>query len=345
MGREHQAASSSHAMPGTLTGGTRRHRAHPLRALSQVGRASVRGYRWGGDPGLSRIHGLLARLLPALVIILASAGIAVARMTPPATVTVPVDVVTGGAPNADPATLKAAAADLLAATTAKDGTGYRFEIVQRSTFAEKAGGPALAPGDAYLIGLVETGYVTPAGFSMEMRAGPASPGATADLASGELLFRTLVRGDVTYRDDGEGWYRTDAPPGIGLDPVTAAALPGLLRHAENPKDADLAAATGELGKARATAARAITADGTVADIPGVVAVDGADFTRLTGSIDFTFDEAGRLVGLVVTARNTNVTAYDLVVVTEITLRYDDVPTGLPKPEPAYAGDGTPVTIP
>jgi YD repeat-containing protein len=55
VGREHQAASNSHALPGTLTGGTRRRRAHPLRAVIRVGRASVRGYRcvivaYGCDP-------------------------------------------------------------------------------------------------------------------------------------------------------------------------------------------------------------------------------------------------------------------------------------------------------
>ncbi len=269
--------------------------------------------------------------------------------------------VTGGsaaALNADPATVKSIAADLLAATTAKGGSGYRFEIVQRSTLHAKPGGPALLvpdPADpkaqpkeadeAYLIGVVETGYVTAAGFSMEMRAGPASADAPVDLASGELMFRALLRDGVTYRDDGEGWYQTDRLPGIGLDPVTAAALPWLLRHATDARDADLAAALGELGKARATATRGITAAGTVADIPGVVAVDGASFTQITQAIDFTFDAAGRLVGLVVTARNTNATVHELAVVTEITLRYDGVPTGLPRPEPAYAGDGTPVVVP
>jgi hypothetical protein len=318
----------------------------------------VRGYGWGGGPDRARRAGLLARLLPALVVVLASAGVAAARMVPPETVTVPVEAVGGGAPGGTPADLKAAAADLLAATTAKGGTGYRFEIVQRSTFHALPDGPALLVADpadpsappvkaqeAYAAGLVETGYVTPAGFYMEMRAGPATPEAAVELASGELMFRTLVRGATTYRDDGQGWYATDSPPGIGLDPATAARLPGLLRHADRAADAELDAATGELGKARAAAARGITAEGTVDDIPGVVAVDGAPFTELAGPIDMTFDEAGRLVGLVVTARNTNATRSDLVVVTEITLRYDDVPTSLPKAEPAYAGDGAPVMVP
>ena len=348
MGRENQAASSSHAEPGRLKGGNRSPRTHPLRALVSPRR---KGH-------VVRSPGTLAGFVAALVVVLASTGIAVARMTPPATVSVPLSAVTDGAPSADPTTLKTAAADLLAATTAKGGTGYRFEIVQRATQHARPGGPALLVADpaapdsppnevdeSYVIGLVETGYVTPAGFYMEMRAGPASAEAPVDLVAGELMFRALVRGGVTYRDDGEGWYATDSPPGIGLDPVTAAALPGLLRNARNPKEADLAVAKGELGRSRADAARGITADGAVADIPGVIAVDGASFTQITAPLDFTFDAAGRLVGLVVTARNANATVHDLAVVTKITLRYDDVPTALPKPEPAYAGDGTPVTVP
>ena len=303
---------------------------------ARVGRITVGRYHPAAERRGHRDR-LAIRLLPALVAALVVAGVAYARLAPPETVTVGVTEVTGGAPNGTPGELKAAAADLLAATTAKGGTGYRFEIVQRSTFVEKAGGPRIDADDAYLIGLVETGYVLPSGFYMEMRSGPGTAEADASLTDGELMYRTLVKGGTTYRDDGDGWYPTDLPPGVGLDPVTAAALPGLLRHTKAPKDADLTAAEGELGKAETAAARAITAEGEVVDIPGVVAADGKAFTEITDPMAFTFDDAGRLVGITVTARNTNVTDYDLVVVTEIRLRYDDVPTGLPKPEPAYAG--------
>ena len=170
---------------------------------------------------------------------------------------------------------------------------------------------------------------------MEMRTGPASTDAAADLAGGELLFRALVRDGTTYRDDGLGWYPTEDPPGIGLDPTTAGLLPTLLRHAGGAKEADLAAAGGELAKGSAAATRAITATGAIADIPGIVAVDGATFTELSRPVDFSFDASGRLVGLVVTARNTNITAHDLVVVTEIRLAYDDVPVSPPKAEPVW----------
>jgi hypothetical protein len=324
-------------------------------ATTRLGRAAVRGYRWGGDPGPSGGVHVLARLAPALLVVLALSGLAAARMTPPARATVPVAAVGGGAPGGTPAELTAAAADLLAAATAKGGTGYRFEIVQRSTLTARQGGPrieipdpadrtkSLGTTDAYYLnGLTETGYVTPGGFFMEMRTGPESTDAAVDLAGGELLFRALVRDGTTYRDDGLGWYPTEDPPGIGLDPATAGLLPALLRRAGSAKEADLATAGGELGKDTAAASRAITATGEVADIPGVVAVDGAGFTEITRPVDFAFDAAGRLTGLVVTARNTNVTAHDLVVVTEIRLAYDDVPASLPKAEPRWLDAGKPL---
>ena len=308
----------------------------------------VQGYRWRDREPRSRRARALELLVPILVVALASAGLTLARTSAPKTVTVPVSAVTGGAPGGTPAELTAAAADLLAATTAKGGAGYRFEIVQRSTLVAKPGGPRIDvpdPADRstslgladtyYLNGLVETGYVTPAGFTMEMRAGPASPGAPADLAAGELLYRALVRDGTTYRDDGLGWYPTQDPPGIGLDPTTAGLLPMLLRHAGNAREADLGTAEGELGRADPTATRAIEASGTLDDIPGIIAVDGALFTELTEPLDFTFDAAGRLTGILVTARNTNVDVHDLVVVTEITLAYDGVPTELPKAEPRW----------
>lgn len=287
---------------------------------------------------------LLGAAAPLLLVVLAATALGAARLVPPPTVTVPVSAVTGGAPNAAPADLKAAAADLLAATTAKGGTGYRFEIVQRSTLEARAGGRAPA-GDGYLIGLVETGYVLPSGLYLEMRSGPATAAEAADPAGGELMFQALVTGGTTYRNDGDGWYKTSTPPGIGLDPATAAALPRLLRNSTGAKDTTLAAAAGELGAAGTAGTRAITATGTVPDFPGVVAVDGAPFTRLSGPLGLTFDAAGRLAGILALAQNTNVTAYDLMVTTEIAIRYDTVPTVLPRPEPAFTGSTTPVSVP
>ncbi len=114
------------------------------------------------------------------------------------------------------------------------------------------GKPAEADS-AYLLGLVETGYVTPDGLLLEIHGGPASATEPADVKAGELRRRALVTGGAIYRDDGDGWDPTDRPPGLGLDPETVAALPRLLRNASEPLDADLAAAEGELGRGDPTA--------------------------------------------------------------------------------------------
>ena len=264
--------------------------------------------------------------------------------------TVPVSAVVGGAPTGAPDVLESAAAQLLRESVVEDGPGYRFEIVQRSTINARPGGPQVPIPDPvdprgkpigltdslYQVGLVETGFVTPAGFSMTMRAGPMSPDAKLDLAAGQILFEALVKDGTTYRNDGEGWYRTDRPPGIGLDPVTASLLPRFLDRATKAVELDKASLPTELGIAADAAARAIGVETTVADLPGVIAVDGAPFTELTGPVTLTFDGAGRLSGLLVRARNTNLDTFDLSIVTEIAIRYDAVPTVLPDPLPAYS---------
>ena len=316
-----------------------------------------RSQRGGSPPRRSRSSVFRDGLstIGSIVVVAALLGFVLVVRTYPGSprTTVPVSAVVGGAPTGTPDELKAAAATLLDGTTAKGGTGYRFEIVQRSTILAKPDGPKIEDPDPidrtktlgladeyYLIGLTETGYVTPDGFTMEMRQGPTSAAAKVDLAAGQLLFRALSTKATTYRDDGDGWYETTSPPGIGLDPATAALLPDLLRHAAEAQDVDPATLKPELVPADPVG-RALRATGSVKDIPGVVAVDGAPFTELTEPIDFTFDAAGRVTGLVVTARNTNLKDFDLVVVTEIAIRYDAVPVDLPAPTPAYSPDPSP----
>ena len=195
-------------------------------------------------------------------------------------------------------------------------------------------------------GLVETGYVTPDGLLLEIHGGPASATEPADVKAGELRRRALVTGGAIYRDDGDGWYLTDRPPGLGLDPEQSwppcracCAMPA------QPLDADLAAAEGELGRGDPTAVRAITAAGVPVDIPGVISAGGAASTELTSPLAFTFDAAGRLTSIVAAARNTGFETYDLLVATEITLHYDDVPTTLPDPAPLWAGADDLNTVP
>ena len=83
-----------------------------------------------------------------------------------------------------------------------------------------------------------------------------------------------------------------------------------------------------LGPARFAVRRA-----TAADVPGIVAVDGASFTELTGPIEFSLDAQGRLAQLHLIARNTNLDVYDLLVDTTITFGYPSAAPDLPAPSP------------
>lgn len=309
------------------------------------------------DASKRRLGGILEPALAVLAVLALGAGTIAVRTPAPATITVSVAEVTGGAPAGTPVELSAAAADLLEATTRAGGTGYRFEIVQRSTLVARPDGPQIEipdPDDRtkslgftdryYLHGLVEVGYVTPDGFYAELRSGPMSEDVAADAKGGEVHYRALVREGVTYRDDGDGWYETEDPPGIGLDPRTAALLPRLLRNVVSPTELEAASVDTEL-VGRAAGTRALAATAVVADIPGIIAVDGEAFTEITEPVALTFDAAGRLSGIVVTARNTNMATFDLVLVTEIAFFYDEVPVRMPDPVPAHPDPDAVITKP
>lgn len=279
---------------------------------------------------------LLGRALAGAVpIILALALVAIlvfARGGLPATLAV-------GAPTpASPTEALSAAALLFEQKTAKGGPGYTFEIVQRSTIHARAGGPqieipdpidrnkSLGFADTYAVGsLIERGAVTPDGFTMEMRTGPA-PGKPADWTA-PYQFGVISTAGKTFRNDGAGWYLTDSPPGIGLDPATAALLPDLLRNATGAAN-DGFAQVGDVLLPQ------ISATAKVADIPGVVAADGAPFTELVGPAEFSVDAEGRLAQVHIVARNTNLDVYDLLVDTTISFAYPDQAGPLPEPVPA-----------
>lgn len=91
-------------------------------------------------------------------------------------------------------------------------------------------------------------------------------------------------------------------------------------------------------------ARALTATAAVKDIPGIVAVDGEPFTALDTPAELAFDDAGRLLGLRIVARNTNETTFDLMIETVMTFAYPAQAASLPEPSPAYTRT-TPVTTP
>jgi hypothetical protein len=236
--------------------------------------------------------------------------------------------------NSTPAELKELGARSIETAVAKGGGGVSFEIVQRASLHAKPGGPKIdvpAPvgrgsagtADEYEVGAtIEHGRVTPDGFWMEMRAGPA-PGRQPDFDHATYEFGAIVKAGTTYRNDGQGWYETDDPPGIGLDPRTAALLPRLLRNAAAAKDAGTDADL-----------RKITAQGEVRDVPGLIAVDGETFTSLVGDVELGFDDQGRLRKLHVVAQNGNVSRYDLLVDTVITFDYPAQAEPIPDPTPA-----------
>jgi hypothetical protein len=270
----------------------------------------------------------------------------------------PVLALTGAARDLSPGELASAAADAFELATVVGGTGYTFEVVQHGTMVQKEGGPSLEAPDpsdpaetvessTQPVGTyLERGVVTPDGFHAEIRKGPDDPRAPPDWESAKTELAALVRDGRTYRNDGSGWYVTDRPPGLGLDPTTASLLPTLLRGLSQPADAEQpppdASAPPEPGRAvpdpfaDLAPARRLDGGTKVDDIPGIIAVDLADATELRGPAELAFDDAGRLVGLRVLARNTHLETYDLLIETVITFAYPISTPELPKPEPVWS---------
>jgi hypothetical protein len=241
------------------------------------------------------------------------------------------------------------AADKIAAATAKGGSGFTFTVVSRSTLYQKEGGPLIEvpdPADPYKVGGLATEYylgadiaegiVTPAGYFLQMRAGPATKDEAPDFEKAEPTLAALVSDGKTYRNDGEGWYETADPPGIGLDPATIALLPSLLRDARDPT----AEGTREVD---GSVAAAIKATGDMAKAPGLMAIDAEAFTELGERLTFALDAQGRLVEIGAVMRNTKVETFDLLVETVITIRYPVEPPTLPEPEPLLP-DGPTVEV-
>ncbi len=252
----------------------------------------------------------------------------------------------GAALTMTPAELQATAAQAIERAVGPSGTGITFEIVQRSALHARPDGEPLeiadsadpaktvavesVPAGTYL----ERGALTTAGFHSEIRRGPDDPAAKVDWNASPMELAALVRDGKTWRNDGAGWYATDRPPGIGLDPATAALLPTLLRSlgearykVPDPSDAD--------PFADVAPTRRLAGTTTVADVPGIIAVDLATVTAIDDPVDLAFDDAGRLIGLRIVARNTNLDAYDLLVETVIIFAYPERAPPLPAPEPVY----------
>ena len=320
------------------------------------------GVRWVADRRADtqrRSRGWLGRLIRDVATlglgVILVVGIALAlRGTPP---TGPQTLLglTAGAQDATPEQLTTVAADALD-DAVTSGTGFTFEIVQHSTIVARPGGPlveipdpidrtkTLGEAPTYALGTyLERGFVTKAGFFAEIRRGPDDPTAPPEWDKAPLELAALVRDGVTYRTDGQGWYATSTPPGIGLDPATAALLPTMLRGLAEATDATAPDPGRALDPGRAVAdpfagldpARRLDGEAKVADIPGIIAVDLAEATELRGPAELAFDGAGRLVGLRILARNTHLDVHDLLVETIITVGYPATAPELPTAEPRW----------
>jgi len=298
-------------------------------------RASVRVRTRDGDRARPRRRRLLGGLGEALALLIGAALLLSVTAVARAGLTAPRPALTFGAGATSLASAQASAADTLAAALAEGGSGITFEVVQRSTITVRPDGPkiavpdpvdphtTIAQADAYFLNaLTERGVASADGFYAELRAGPA-PGEAPDWAA-EVRLQALARDGMVYRNDGGGWYQTDSPPGIGIDPASVALLPELVRDATGAKDAGLNDLDASL--------RDVTATGSLDDAPGVVAADGKAFTELTGPATFSLDPDGRVVAIHLTARNTNLEAFDLVVETDIAISYgmtDALPDAAP----------------
>jgi hypothetical protein len=226
-----------------------------------------------------------------------------------------------------------AAAAIERATQTDGGAGIEFTIVQRLTLTAHEGEPLDDGSTSHDLGTyIERGIVVPDGFWSEIRV-PDDPEAV-DPAAGSLAYAALVRDGVTWRTDGAGWYRTERPPGIGLDPASAALLPTLLREATEVREAELATVDPRITDAT-DPVRVLTASVDPADIPGLIAVDLSAVTAIEGPATLAFDADGRLVGLSILARKTDLARADFTIATTFTFAYPLLAPGLPEPEPAY----------
>lgn len=302
-----------------------------VRPVADAGRSSR---RHRGTP-------IVMSVLPGLALavgLLATTAARGAALTPHA--------LTFGAGASSIGSTQQSAAAVIAHALAPGGSGITFRIVQTSTVNQKPGGPQVPILDAhdptrvasyaqsvFSISLLESGFATPDGFYAELRDGPM-PGESPDWQS-QPHFRALARDGKVYRDDGKGWYVTTNPPGIALDPNSIHRLAGLVGNASGAADAGVDPADASL--------REMTASAAAADAPGLVAADGASFTQFRGQATFELDPAGRVVRIHQTALNTNMTDFDLVVQTDITLSYGSSDP-LPAASPALTST-KPVTLP
>jgi hypothetical protein len=153
------------------------------------------------------------------------------------------------------------------------------------------------PADRFVNGFMTQGEVTPSDYRMAIRGGLEERGAP-DFSKGFALFSVVQRSGVTWRDDGNGWERTDVSPGLGMDPVTIRVLPQLLRHVGASADSDRNTRTDGMARFKAVVPAEL--------YPGVVAADGLPFTSPVVEVEVWIDQTSAvLVRLDAAAANLN----------------------------------------
>ena len=237
-----------------------------------------------------------------------------------------------------PALLQKAAADT-AARLAPAGSGLSFTALQRQVLYHVAGAPDLTvpnPSasasplvvDSFDVGAnVTRGFTRGSDFFMEIR-GIDPAGTVADFDQGKVIFQVITHAGTIWRNEGQGWYTTDTPPGLGIDPFSLSHLPGLLGHLVSVKDLGDEPFQGQPGHHFSG-----FIDGS--DWPGFTASDGVTFTSSPIPIDVWVSPDGRLLGLSGQARNLNHQVQDLEIVDGLSFAAD-VPAAFPAPSPTRA---------
>jgi hypothetical protein len=243
--------------------------------------------------------------------------------------------------------LRVGAAEDLEAALRQGGSGVTFEVTQRNTLYAKSDGPRIAvtaPDDQtkvvafvdelYVNTIFSRGGITADVFWMEMRG---VQDQSADFDKAPFFARVLERDGTIWRDDGVGWYVTDESPGVGMDPATARLLPTLLRELKDSVALDAGIVDGKVSPR-------LNAKSEPASFPGVIAADGMAFTEPSFDVECWFDDQGRLVRLIASARNLNQTTFDLVAETVVTITYGP-PGDPPTPDPTRAPEVAPTSEP
>jgi hypothetical protein len=219
------------------------------------------------------------------------------------------------APANYPATLSRAADEL------RTTPGYAFTVDQTTFIARAGQDTSVSANLTFGVRFLSQGIVSPSGFWQVMhQIGQNDPTTISDQSS--FSGASLVGPKGQWRDDGNGWVAdTDTPPGLGMDPTSAARLPDLLAGLINV--APLASANG------LTSFHGL---GAPIDYPGVVASDGLSFTKAPLDVIVRLDAQSRLAELDVVAQNLNALPDQMIIDTKVTFDYG-ASLILPAPSP------------